>query len=53
MHNFKKNTDAEDGVCRGVAAAIWDAILEHSPGINVVATASMEARRIKKTGSGI
>ncbi|XP_012228478.1 uncharacterized protein [Linepithema humile] len=53
VHNFKKNNDAED-VRGGVAAAIWDAILEkHFPAINVAATASVEARRIMRTENGV
>lgn len=60
VHNFKKNTDAADGACGGVAAAIWGAILQnHPPAANAAATAAAaaaaaaETPRIMRTGNGL
>lgn len=55
VHNFKKNTDADEGARDGVAAAIWGAILEnHPPAANAAATAVVtEAPRIIRTGTGL
>lgn len=55
VHNFKKNTDADEGARDGVAAAIWGAILEnHPPAANAAATAvATEAPRIIRTGTGL
>lgn len=53
VHNFKKNTDAEEGARGGVAAAIWGAILENRPpAANAAATTIAEVPRIMNTGSG-
>ncbi|XP_014476713.1 PREDICTED: uncharacterized protein LOC106745534 [Dinoponera quadriceps] len=41
VHNFKKNTDAKEGACGGVAVAIWGAILENHPP-NAAAAAAVQ-----------
>lgn len=47
VHNFKKNTDAEEGARGGVAAAIWGTILESQPqAANVAAATTAEAHQI-------
>lgn len=46
VHNFKKNTDAKEGACGGVAVAIWGAILENHPPVANAAAANAEAPRL-------
>ncbi|KAM0735869.1 hypothetical protein ACS0PU_009830 [Formica fusca] len=54
VHNFKKNTDAEEGARDGVAAAIWGAILENRPpAANAVATTIADGPQIMRTRSSL